>query len=65
MFYSSCAFLLLLLASLLNVFGGLEWVGHAFAYVAHLVFLRYVWIRTQRYAVANRRTVNLVPHLPI
>jgi hypothetical protein len=65
MFYSSCDILLLLLAPLLNVFGGLEWVGHAFAYIAHLVFLRYVWIRTQRAAAANRRTVNLVTHLPI
>ncbi len=29
-------------------FGGLEGVGHSFAYVAHFVFLRDVWIRTQR-----------------
>ncbi len=28
-------------------FGGLECVGHSFAYVAHLWFLRDVWIRTQ------------------
>ncbi len=27
-------------------FGGLECVGHSFAFVAHFVFLRYVWIRT-------------------
>ncbi len=27
--------------------GGLECVGHSFAYVAHSVFLRDVWIRTQ------------------
>ncbi len=25
-------------------FGGLECVGHSFVYVAHFVFLRYVWI---------------------
>ncbi len=40
-------------------FGGLECVGHSFAYVAHFVFLRDVWIRTQRAAVASRAT-----HLP-
>jgi hypothetical protein len=28
---------------------------HSFAYVAHFVFLRDVWIRTQRAAVAIRR----------
>jgi hypothetical protein len=28
-------------------FGGLECVGHPFAYVAHFVFLRDVCIRTQ------------------
>jgi hypothetical protein len=65
MLYSSCEFLLLLLASLLNVFGGMECAGHSFAYVAHLVFFRHVWIRTQRATAANRRTVNLVTHLPI
>ncbi len=26
--------------------GGLDWVGDSFAYVAHFVFLRDVWIRT-------------------
>ncbi len=35
---------------------------HSFAYVAQYVFLRYVWIRTQRAAVANRGTL-LPPHL--
>jgi hypothetical protein len=29
------------------------------AYVAHFVFLRDVWIRTQKAAVARRRTINL------
>ncbi len=32
--------------------GGLECVGHSFAYVALFVFLRDVWIRTQRAAGA-------------
>ncbi len=40
------------------VFGCLECVGHSFfvAYVAHYVFLRDVWIRTQRAAVAGGAT---------
>ncbi len=42
-------------------FGGLECVGHFFAYVAHFVFLEDVWCRTQR---ANRRATNLATHLP-
>jgi hypothetical protein len=37
-------------------------VGHSFAYVAHFVFLRDVWIRTQRAAVAY--ATNLATHLP-
>jgi hypothetical protein len=40
-------------------FGGLECVGHSFAYVALFVFLRDVWIRTQRAAIASRRATNL------
>ncbi len=44
-------------------FGGLECVGHSFAYAAHFVFLRDVWIRTQRTAVASRFSTNLVTHL--
>jgi hypothetical protein len=35
-------------------------VGHSFAYVAYFILLRYVWIRTQRAAVASR----CVTHLP-
>ncbi len=31
----------------------LECAGHSFAYVAHLVYLTDVWIRTQRAAVAK------------
>ncbi len=29
-------------------FGGLECVGHSFAFVPNFVFLRDVWIRTQK-----------------
>jgi hypothetical protein len=36
--------------------------GHSFAYVAHCVFLRDVWRRTQRAAVASRR--YQLSHLP-
>jgi hypothetical protein len=39
-------------------FGGLEFVGYFFAYVAHFVLWRDVWIRTQRQAT------NLATHLP-
>jgi hypothetical protein len=39
-------------------FGGLVWVGHSFAYVAHLWFLRDVWIRTQSAAVASGCATN-------
>ncbi len=46
------------------VFSGLECVGYSFAYVAHFVLLRDVWIRTQRTAVASRRATNLANHLP-
>jgi hypothetical protein len=48
----------------LYIFGGLDWVGHSFDYVAHFVFLRDVWIRIQRSAVANKRAPNLATHLP-
>jgi hypothetical protein len=34
------------------------------AYVAHFVFLRDVWILTQRHNVASRRATNLATHLP-
>jgi hypothetical protein len=54
-------------------FGGLECVGHSFAYVAHFVFLRDVWIRTQshRAAVVGATDYHLpylatdLPHLDI
>jgi hypothetical protein len=46
------------------VFDGLECVGHSFAYVAHLVFLGDVWIRTQRAAVASRCATNLATPSP-
>ncbi len=42
--------------------GGLECVGHSFAYVAHLWFLRDVWIRTQSAAVASKRATYLATH---
>jgi hypothetical protein len=43
-------------------FGGLECVGHSFAYVAHLWFLRDIWIRTQSAAVASWRATDLATH---
>ncbi len=43
-------------------FGGLECVGHSFADVAHLWFLRDVWIRTQSAAVASWRATDLATH---
>jgi hypothetical protein len=45
-------------------FDGLECLGPSFAYVAHFVFLRDVWILTQRAAVASRRAANLATLLP-
>ncbi len=46
------------------LFGRLECVAHSFAYVAPFVFLRDVWVRTQRDVVASRRASNLATHLP-
>jgi hypothetical protein len=46
-------------------FGGLECVGHSCAYVAHWIFLKDVWIRSQRSAVAIRCATNLATRLPI
>jgi hypothetical protein len=49
-------------------FGGLQCVGHFFTYVAHLVFLENVWIRTQRAAVASRcdnTSPCVATHIPI
>jgi hypothetical protein len=64
-------FINLLLTFILNIFyfftkffGGLECVGQSFAHVAHFVFLRDVWIRTQRAAVASKRTTTLATYLP-
>ncbi len=45
-------------------FGWLECVDHSLANVAHLVFLKDVWIRSQRAAVASRCAINLATHLP-
>jgi hypothetical protein len=52
----------LILCFFVHFFGELECVGHSFAYVAHFVFLRDVWIRTQRAAVATH-LLNLASHL--
>jgi hypothetical protein len=46
----------------MEVMYGLECVGHIFAYVAHFVFLRDVWNRTQRAAVANRHAPMQLSH---
>ncbi len=47
----------------LYIFGGLECVGHSLrGTVAHFIFLKDVWIRFQRAAVASRRTTNLATH---
>ncbi len=48
-----------------DFFCGRESVGHFFAYVAHFEFLRDVWIRTQRAAVASRRATSPATHLSI
>jgi hypothetical protein len=49
---------------LVYLFGGLECDVHSFAYVAHFVFMRDVWIRTQRAAIVSRRATALATHLP-
>ncbi len=67
-FWYSAAVLLefSLVNSLLSyIFYGLEFVGYSFAYVARLVYLRDVWIRTQWAAVASRRATNLATYLPL
>jgi hypothetical protein len=43
-------------------FGGLDCAGHSFAYVAHVVFFRDDWIRTQRAAISSRCPTNLATH---
>jgi hypothetical protein len=47
-----------------EIISGLECVGNSFVYVAHFIFLRDVWIRNQRAAVASRRAINLATRLP-
>jgi hypothetical protein len=42
--------------------GGID--SYSFAYGAHFVFLRDVWIRTQRAAEASRRATNLATPSP-
>jgi hypothetical protein len=56
--------ILMLLQFFVYFFGGKECVGYSLAYVAYFVFMRDVWIRTQRAAVASRRANNLATHLP-
>jgi hypothetical protein len=48
----------------LYIIFGLESVRHSFDYVAHFVFLRDVWIRTQRAAISIMRATNIASHLP-
>jgi hypothetical protein len=56
---------LILLVSPLLCVSSFFWYSHSSPYVAHFVFLRYVWIRTKRGAVESRRaTINLATHLP-
>jgi hypothetical protein len=43
-------------------FGGLECVGHSFAYVALFGFLSDVWIRTQSTAVKSWHATDLATH---
>ncbi len=43
-------------------FGRLECVGHSFAYVAHLWFLRDVWIRTKSAPIPHLATPPLASH---
>jgi hypothetical protein len=45
---SPIGFFSIFLLYIFLIFGGLECVDHSFAYVAHFVFLRNVWIRTKR-----------------
>jgi hypothetical protein len=50
-----------------NFFGGLECVGHSFAYVAHYVFLRDVWIRTYVESCCGKQAryqLSFRTHLP-
>ncbi len=47
------------------IFGGLQCVGHSFAYVAHFSFVENlgdVWIRNQRAAVTGRCATTLATH---
>ncbi len=43
------------------IMSGLECVGHNFAYAAHFVFLRDVWIQTQRAAAATNLSMHPSP----
>ena len=45
-----------------HYFGGLDRFSHSFVFVAHFVFLRDVWIQTERAAVARKCATNLATH---
>ncbi len=52
--------------------GGLECVGHSIVYVAHVVYVRDVWFRTQRAAARKQERYQLshpspysATHLPV
>jgi hypothetical protein len=65
-FFTVCCYYFLLFTDFfVYLFGGLECVGPSLAYVTHFVFLRDVWIQTQKAAAASRRTSNLATHLPL
>ncbi len=54
---------------IINIFLYIFWrvrmrEGYSFVYVAHFIFLRDVWIWTQRAAGASRRATNIATHLP-
>jgi hypothetical protein len=50
---------------ILSFFGEQEGVGLPFAYVAHFVFLRDVWIRIQISAIEKQARYQLATQLPI
>ncbi len=49
---------------ILYIFGGANLCWPLHCHVAKFVFLRDVWIRTQRATIARRRATDLATHLP-
>jgi hypothetical protein len=49
-----------------NIFFNFFFLGGVYSvgFVGHFVFLRDVWLRTQRAAVASRHAPNLATHIP-